>query len=228
MITDYTKQSELFDMLMHKDTPITIIGTGAIGSWVCFILLKMGFTDITIYDFDTIEEHNIPNQLFQEKQINLEKVTAMEQIYQEFFHGDISKRLHIKSEKVTKNTFIKTDIIFCCVDSMAVRKELYETLFKFSMFTKLWIEGRISLYGAYIYTLVKNPKQLAEYEKTLYDDVEAEVSACGISQTALPAAINAASVMVMQMIDYFNQGEDILNKIEYSIPNFINFTDWWK
>ena len=38
-------------------TPITIIGAGAIGSFVALSLAKMGFDDITVYDFDKIESY---------------------------------------------------------------------------------------------------------------------------------------------------------------------------
>ena len=68
MITDYRKQTNLIDV-EEVDTPIHVIGCGALGSWLTFFLLKMGFKNITVYDFDKIEEHNLPNQFFMENQI---------------------------------------------------------------------------------------------------------------------------------------------------------------
>ena len=68
MVTDYRKQTNLIEV-ENVDIPIHVIGCGALGSWLVFFLLKMGFKNITVYDFDTIEEHNLPNQCFMERQI---------------------------------------------------------------------------------------------------------------------------------------------------------------
>ena len=38
--------------------PVLIGGAGGIGSWLTFFLAKIGFSPI-VYDFDTIEEHNL-------------------------------------------------------------------------------------------------------------------------------------------------------------------------
>ena len=225
MIIDYTKQHELINVFKVTDK-ITIIGAGALGSWIAFILLKMGFTNINVIDYDTIEEHNIPNQLFMESQIGKTKVEALEEIYNNFFNDDVL-RLSTTCGRIDADSSKPHDIIFCAVDSMSSRKEIYENLFKYNPKAKLWIEGRLSIYGAYIYTLkTGNFNACLKYEDTLYDDTETEVSACGVSQTALPAAINAATIMVMQMIEYYNS-DKVINKIEYSIPFMTAMTDSW-
>lgn len=226
IITDYTKQMELI-----KPTDITerinIIGCGALGSWIVFILLKMGFSNLHVYDFDTIEEHNIPNQLFKEGQIGELKVKALDTIYMEFFNEESEKeRVTTYAKKLDSDNCQLGGVTLCCVDTMSGRKELFESMFKYGN-SRLWIEGRIGLYGAYIYTLTEKEKiQIDNYEETLYDDSEAEVSSCGVSQTALPSAINCASVMVMQLIEFFN-GNKPLSKIEYSIPWVVSMTADW-
>jgi len=217
LILDYSKQSELINTL-EVEEQIHIIGCGALGSWIGFILLKMGFNNIHMYDFDTIEEHNIPNQLFMESQIGTTKTDAMMEIYKNFFI-DADLRLTVHHGKLDEDSPILPGIIFCAVDTMSSRKELYEKLFKYSTAGTLWIEGRLSLYGAYVYTLPHNvPDMYTKYETTLYDDVEAELSACGVSQTALPSAINTATVMIMNMIEYINKPDGIYNELQYSIP----------
>jgi len=70
-------------------------------------------------------------------------------------------------------------------------------------------------------------EQDKQYQKKLYKDEETEISACGVSQTALPSAINTASIMVMQMIEWINSKNTILNQIEYSIPWLVNMTKTW-
>ena len=73
MIEDYRKQMELIEVEKFNKR-INVIGCGALGSWLIFYLLKMGFENIHVYDFDEIEEHNIPNQLFKENQIKKKKL----------------------------------------------------------------------------------------------------------------------------------------------------------
>lgn len=215
MITDYTKQMELIKP--HEvDTRINVIGCGALGSWIVFFLLKMGFDQIHVYDFDIIEEHNLPNQMFAEEHIGAHKVSAMQLTYFKYFEDD-EDRLFVHNTKITEDNCNLPGLTLCCVDSMASRKELYENMYKMGI-SDLWIEGRIGIFGAYIYTLSDKSKEvLDKYEETLYSDSEAEVSACGVSQTALPSAVNCASIMIMQLIEYLN-GQKPLNKIEYSIP----------
>lgn len=226
MITDYTKQMELIKP--HEFTkPIHVIGCGALGSWVAFFLLKMGFGNVHVYDFDTIEEHNLPNQNFEESQIGCLKVEAFASVYNRYFNDEGMERLTIHNEKLDEDgAAMLKGVVFSCVDSMKTRKMLYENAFKYG-FAELWLEGRLGLWGAYKYALAKNADMLIEkykkYEATLYDDTEAEVSACGVSQTALPSAVNCASLMIMDMIRW-NNGELSLWKTEYQIPELIAMT----
>lgn len=223
MVTDFSKQTELIKPHEHN-VPIHIIGAGALGSWVAFFLLKMGFQNIHVYDFDTVEEHNLPNQFFRENQIGTHKAIGVGEIFVDFFDEDPG-RLTIHNRKVDDtNAHTLHGIIFSCVDSMAARKEIYELAYKYGPAT-CWLEGRLSIYGAYLYSLERKDQEVFEkYEKTLYADTEAEVSACGISQTALPAAVNAASMMVMQMIEYLN-GNPLVNRLEYSIPWLVSMSE---
>ena len=222
MITDYRKQEELI-VASKFDLPIHIIGAGALGSWVAFILLKMGFNNVHVFDFDEVEEHNVPNQLYREKDIGKKKHDAMWYIYNEFFEDGDNNRLETHNKKVNKVTAEELKgIVFCCVDSMKARKNIYEGCYKNGKAT-MFIEGRIGLFGAYIYTLdADNETRLDDYEKTLYNDEEAEVSACGISQTALPAAINCASLMVMSMISWY-RGNNVKWELRYQIPDLTTF-----
>ena len=225
MITDFTKQSELIDVNEFK-TPIHVIGCGALGSWLTFFLLKMGFKNVTIYDFDTIEEHNLPNQMFPEASIGLAKVDALNMLYNDFFDEE-EKRLKIVNERMVPAIAKELEgVVFSCVDSMTVRRVLYEACVKNGK-ADLWIEGRIGLFGAYIYSLNYNtPKMCEAYEQTLYSDEDAEVSACGVSQTALPAAVCCASNMLMQMISWY-RGNDIYNSITFQIPDMLSFSKRW-
>lgn len=217
MITDYSKQETLFRPSNYSRR-INIIGCGACGSWLAFFLLKMGFKNIHVYDYDVVEEHNIPNQLFKESHIGSLKVTSLKNIYNEFFYDD-DERLTVHPDPITTaNANRLKGVIFNCVDSMTAREYIYERAYKFGQ-AELLIEDRLSVYGGYIYTLGKSlDNNNEEYEKSFYDDEDAEVSACGISQTALPAAVTTASIMIMQLISWIKK-ENVHFKVLYTIPD---------
>ena len=73
---DYWRQLDIFSP-KNFTTSITIIGAGATGSYIAWLLAKMGCRDITVYDADKIENHNLPNQIYGIKDIGKKKVLAI-------------------------------------------------------------------------------------------------------------------------------------------------------
>jgi len=61
--THFLRQLDIADPAKFKNKPVTVIGAGGIGAATVVALAKTGFENITVYDFDTIGEHNLPNQL---------------------------------------------------------------------------------------------------------------------------------------------------------------------
>ena len=61
--TYFLRQLDIADPSQFKDKSITVIGAGGIGAATVVALAKTGFENITVYDFDSVEEHNLPNQL---------------------------------------------------------------------------------------------------------------------------------------------------------------------
>lgn len=60
----YWRQLDIVDPQKLAETPVTLIGAGGIGSAVALALAKLGVTRFTVYDDDSIEEHNFPNQMY--------------------------------------------------------------------------------------------------------------------------------------------------------------------
>lgn len=109
------------------EIPIHIIGCGGIGSWSALLLAKMGCPDITIYDFDDVEEHNVASQFYKQFQTGLKKTVALK----ENVHEQTGVELKIGDPK--KEEDIRSSIIVIAVDSMKRRSELskayYETTY---------------------------------------------------------------------------------------------------
>ena len=75
------KDAEWFPNTSYDSSSITIMigGCGGIGSWTSFFLANIGYK-IIVYDFDTVEEHNLAGQLFTKSDIGEYKVVAMQKM----------------------------------------------------------------------------------------------------------------------------------------------------
>jgi molybdopterin/thiamine biosynthesis adenylyltransferase len=198
-MSDFSRQRALFDPEKFT-TPITIIGAGATGSWVALFLAKMGIKDITIYDFDIIEEHNIPNQLYSKDQVGTQKVYSLASMV-----SNLSGVMMKPKKQKVDGTQRLSGIVFMLTDTMASRKQIYENAVKLKPGVKLLLETRMGLDHGRIYTIDPlDTQQLSKYEGTFYEDGEAQVSACGTSQSIVSTAALVASMAVWQVIKWYN------------------------
>lgn len=162
------------DIISPKELerPVTIIGVGGIGSPIALALAKMGCSNMTLYDDDMVEEHNLPNQIFREKDIDKPKVQAAKEIIKEFIGLDVTA----KNEKYTNQPLSNT--VISGVDSMKVRKEIWSKI-RGKPQVRLYIDARMGGELARIYAINPcDPDDIEFYEKTLYSDDEAEQLKC--------------------------------------------------
>lgn len=175
------RHQEIFDPAKHE-IPVTIIGAGATGSRVFEALVNLGVRDITVFDFDTVEEHNLANQLFVKEDISEPKVDGLVRWFKRKTGGSPPPSINLRQHKVTNETPKEQigGIVFLLTDTMASREEIYEHCLKDNIQVISVIETRMaSAYGD-VYTFDPN-LQGEQWKKTLIKDDEAEVSTCGSS-----------------------------------------------
>lgn len=223
----------MVDISRHRDVvnpnnfneQIHIIGVGATGSWVATILAKMGFSHLNLYDFDTVEEHNLSNQAYDKGDIGKFKVEALKKHLTNINEDAI---INISNEEVDENNRF-SGIVFLLTDTMASRKNIYESCIKNKINVKLLIETRMSKDQGIIYTV--NPTSMIQtkyYDNTLfYTDDQAESSLCGTSITVLPTALSIASNAIWQLINYIN-GDDYQSEISVNYKTSQIFTQNFK
>lgn len=196
---DISRHKELFNPY-NFNTPITIIGAGATGSWLALALAKLGLTNITVWDFDKVKEHNIPNQAFGLNEIGMFKTKALESIISETTETVIK----IKNQRFINQRL--AGIVFLMVDSMEERKKIWENSIKMKVAVKLLIEPRMGLDVGRIYNVEPiNLTHIKKYEETYYNDDIAEISACGTSQTVISTALGITSWCIRQLINWHNK-----------------------
>lgn len=195
---DLSRHISVFNPTAVKDD-IHIIGVGATGSFVAMMLARMGVPVINIYDFDDVEIHNIPNQYYDTGDLGKLKAEALADKLR-LINPDIT--VNVGKEAVTPEDVSKmSGYLFSLVDSMKVRKELWEAAKANTNLINVW-ESRLGSDQARVYSLpIEEGLNYARYEQDFYDDDNAEVSACGTSITVLPIVMMTASLMIVQFID---------------------------
>jgi sulfur carrier protein ThiS adenylyltransferase len=154
-------------LFSYDESPldVAIIGAGSIGSNLTMLLARLGVKNITVYDFDDVEDHNLGHQAYRVKDIGRKKVDALTEIIKECTDIDVVG----VDQKVEK---VKTDILVLAVDSMDARKTIFENSdFQF------YVDGRMGgeTFNIYAGTTFEREK----YEKTLYSDEDASDAPCG-------------------------------------------------
>ena len=178
---------------------INIIGVGATGSFVAMSFARLGVPVINIFDFDDVEIHNIPNQYYDTGDLGKLKAEALADKLR-LINPDIT--VNISTEKVTAEDMSKmSGYVFLLVDSMKVRKELWDAAKTNTNIINIW-ESRLGSDQARVYSLpIEEGKDYSKYEQDFYDDDNAEMSACGTSITVLPIVLQTSALMIVQFID---------------------------
>lgn len=180
---DLTKLEDWFNPIEVTNT-INVIGSGALGSWMIEGLVRMGFTNINIFDDDVINPHNISNQNFLDAQVGEEKIACM-----------IARAKAINPfVKITGNgryVFDKeasnylSGYVFLCLDNIDTRRMIVEN----NPYVMFWTDIRIGLEEGQVYSAVrKNRQQLLDTMQWKQDDPDrvVKVSACGRELGILP------------------------------------------
>lgn len=102
---------------------IVMIWAGGIGSTTAYLLAQMWFSDITVVDFDEVENHNVASQFYKTNQVGSPKVEALRDNVLEFTGVEIKAI----NEKYKPEHTAGADIVILAVDNMDVRKEIVDT-----------------------------------------------------------------------------------------------------
>ena len=170
---------------------IFIVGAGAIGSQVTVCLAKMGFQNLTVYDFDKVDEENMNCQWYGPGDIGSLKVDALKENVERLTGVLIDHQPH---RVVPEERFKELpEVLISAVDSMKVRKELWDT-YKDSG-VRWFIDPRMAAEEGLVYTVdLRSEESKTRYEGSLYDDSEAADEPCTAKATMYCAMMLAGQV----------------------------------
>lgn len=168
---DYTRQRDWFNP-DQMQASVTIVGCGGIGSFAAFALAKLGVQRLALVDHDTVDEHNVPNQMFAPATIGQPKVQALAD-WLPVYGPEIDPHDARLQDGVPLN-----DIVVSALDSMEARADLWQQV-KYKLACKLFLDARLGGEHVILYAVNPiNPDDVEGYERTLYSDEEASELPC--------------------------------------------------
>lgn len=195
---DYLRQLGILDP-KNIIFPITIIGCGGIGSFTALLLAIMGCPRLTLVDPDSVEDHNLPNQLFPKSAKGQKKVEACRDLICQFSNCLV---------ETIQDKFgdCQPGIVISGVDSMKSRKEIWEKI-KFNPDVPLYIDARLGAELVQVFTVQPNSiEDIEMYEKFLYPDESLQELPC-TARAIIYTGFSVASLIGSQLKKWLNDNK---------------------
>ncbi len=149
----------------------------------------MGTSNLTLIDFDIVEEVNLAAQGYMESDLTRPKVEATAEVCRR-----INSTISINTEHSRfKRSSSAGNVIFCCVDSIETRKMIWESHGKRMLF---FSDGRMSAEVIRVLS-AHDIRSRQHYPTTLFGSNEAHRGSCTAKSTIYTANISAG-LMISQ------------------------------
>ena len=189
---------------------IVVVGCGGVGSVLCELLIRGGFTSIVLVDCDVVDETNLQRQIFTEKDLGKSKVRCLKRRLLEI---DKSSRVTIFESFLEKENVRDVcrgcDLIIDCSDNFEVRRMINDYCER-NLADWLYMGAVKSVCSLYLF---KGERK--EFSQIFPKKVE-DVSCCDVGVLASTTFI-CASLGYVEILKYF------LNE---KLSGFIQFNSW--
>lgn len=181
---------------MDNEVVIHILGIGSLGSNLAHLLVRLGFDNIVLYDFDDIGPNNLTNQFYFNEQIGTPKQDALVKNLKQ-----INPDAQISLEGKYEHQYLY-DIVFLCLDSIEERKRIAE-LNKNNFNISLISDMRLGLGEGQCFTAhFENFNKLISTMQFKNDESTTPMNACGSTMRILPTVQIITSLAVTNLIDF--------------------------
>lgn len=212
----HIRQAGLINV-MNITQSVGIIGAGSIGSWTTLALSKLGCPDLTVYDFDAVEEQNVGPQLYTSRDIGKAKVVALKERLQILLEKDPD----IFNIKVDENTeaIRKHDVIIMGLDTIEARRNVFENLSKIHKPNAWLIDGRMEANEIQIFAFQLNDTEATQkYVKTLFNEASVTPVACSMRSVVYNCFIVAG--LITDIFSRIVNEDPVPFNLEVDLKNF--------
>lgn len=191
--------------------PIHVIGVGALGSRIAELLVRLGIPELHIWDFDTVDAHNITNQIYYDCQIGQKKTEALADIL-----SDINPHVNVIVHEEYKEQNLN-GYVFLSVDNIDLRRHIVTTNLK-NPYIKAVFDMRMRLTDAQSYGADWSDEQSKQalLNSMQFTSEEAKdatpVSACGTTLSVTPTVFCITAYTISNFIN-FTQGKELKSVI---------------
>lgn len=205
---DYIRQADVIAPSALNRHRYTVIGAGGIGSPTVQELTNLGVSQLSVFDFDRVEPHNLPTQKYRLQDVGAYKVEALSDIVKQATGVSINSYCERYLDQLLN------PIVISAVDSMRVRKTIWEQVREQAGLIRFYVEARMGAEIARVFTLTGEHIQsdaAHQYESTLYSDTDAEELPCTARATSYNTSMIAA--LITNQIKRFVTGQETMKEI---------------
>jgi len=201
---------------------IHIIGCGSVGSTVAELLVRFGLTKLALYDFDTVEPHNLANQMFRQEHIGMLKVHALAKMLAEI-NPEIKRTVKVEPDGYKDQRL--SGYVFLCVDNIDLRREI-ATANRNNPHIKAMFDFRTRLTDAQHYAADwGDMKMVGNFLRSMdftHEEATAEtpVSACNVTLSVAPTVRMICSLGVTNFVN-FVKGDGLKKFIQMDAFSFV-------
>ena len=189
----FSRQADIVPRERIMDCKATVIGVGAIGRQVALQLTAIGVPHLQLVDFDHVETSNLATQGFLQKDLEKPKVDVTAEFAREM-NNDLN--VEVMFERFKRATPVG-NCVFACVDSIVIRKLIWDTVKDKVAF---YCDGRMSAEVLRVITACDQQSR-EYYPQTLFTAQQAHVGPC-TAKTTIYCANIAAGFMLAQFTKY--------------------------
>jgi len=212
----FSRQLELIKP-SELDFSIGVIGAGGIGSWATLALAKMGCREITVYDFDKVEEQNIPSQIYSPEDIGKYKVDALS----ETIHKMTGVDIYTVPNNFQESSYDKHKFLICAVDSLDERRKIWTEIIKTNpLFFDVFLDARMAKELIKIHIVSPfSPYSVKKYLHSINTSIPAYEESC----TAKSVVYNTfmCGGLIASIVKKYAKKEEVKSNITFDITNFI-------
>lgn len=200
---DRRRTEPLFNPEKWSDENILLVGAGSIGSKVAVELACLGVRNVTVYDDDKVEGHNLSNQAYRFKDVGKYKVDALWDIITEKT-GEIPKGWVKKPHRFTLRSPNNFHRILSAVDTRDAREIILDSARVHG--TKRVIDPRMDVLTGSLHTYNPHNQSMVDYyrEHLPSEDIVGELTACGLP---INCGINSGMLATLVIATFLNDHE---------------------
>jgi len=178
----FIRQTDLVPLDKISRISASVIGVGAIGRQLAMQLAAIGVPRLKLIDFDKVELHNVTTQGYPISSVGSYKVDQTANDIQEF-----DPAIAVESIARPWKYTAEDNVIFCAVDSIEVRAEIWN---KVKLDVNFWADSRMLGETFRVLTATQTEHQ-EYYQGTLFAKGEALPGRCTAKSTLYAASLAA-------------------------------------